>query len=112
MSDNIEWPYEDVVLEICWDGDPYRVEIIPREFLPDKVCEYCKYYNGETCTKGQDHEDKEPDDSCDDWEWNEDTNNLLDEPREPKREEYRTEWAYKKAKEAVRKWYYTHPRED
>lgn len=111
----IEWPEEDVVIEICWNGDPDRCEVIPREFLPDPVCEYCMKYNGEACTKCwnnndeseyfPERDDRDPDDTCDEWEWDENEENLREEPLEPRREDYRTERAYRMAKKAVREWW-------
>lgn len=111
----IEWPAEDIVMEFCWNGDPDRCEVVSREFLPDPCCEYCKEYDGERCHKEwnnndecyylPDRDDKDPDECCDDYEWNEDLENLREEPREPKKEDYRRERDYLRAKKAVREWW-------
>ena len=110
----IEWPVEDIVLEICWNGDPDNCTVIPREFLPAKECQYCKHYYGDVCSKEwnnrdesdyvPERDDREAEDTCDDWEWDEDMDDLLDSPRTPKREDYKTERSYLQAKKAVRQW--------
>lgn len=99
MPKHIEWPAEDIVLEICWNNDPDRCEVIPREFLPEPRCANCARL------KECDLEAEDMDNVCDRYEWDEDIDNLREEPREPRREDYRTDKAYQQAKKAVRQWY-------
>jgi hypothetical protein len=97
MAKQIEWPAEDIVMEICWNGDPDRCSVIPREFLPDPCC-----YN---CMKRKECDPEDDDNVCEKYEWDENTEDLRDEPKEPRREDYLTEQAYMMAKKAVREWW-------
>jgi hypothetical protein len=99
MPRRIEWPAEDIVLEICWNGDPDRCEVIPKEFLPDGCCENCMKHKTDGCVVG----DGDLDDVCGRYEWDQET--LMDEPKEPRREDYMTDKAFRKAKDCVRQWY-------
>ena len=99
MARRIEWPYEDIVMEVCWNGDPDRCEEIPREFLPEPRCANCAKRS--EC----DLDAEDMDNVCERYEWNEDIDSLREEPREPRREEYRTEKAFRRAKQCVREWY-------
>jgi len=106
MGKWIEWPAEDIVMEICWNGDPDECEVIPREFLPDPCCANCGKWK--ECNLDAD----DMDNVCDRYEWDENTDNLLEEPRSPKREDYRTEKSYLQAKKAVREWWVKYGNDD
>ena len=65
---------------------------IDEMWIPDDCCGYCTHYCGDVCAKewnnGDDsyyvpeRDDKDEDDCCDDYEWNE---KLLELPKEPKK---------------------------
>lgn len=101
-----EWPAEDVALEICWNGDPDDCQVVAREFLPNLCCANCKF------RPDCDLEAEDMDNVCDRYEWDEDTDNLLDEPRKPKREDYRTDKAYRQAMNAYNQWWLNVRRDD
>lgn len=113
------FPEEDIVLEICWNGDPGDIQAIYREFLPEPCCECCMNYNGDVCTKNWNNMDESyynpntddvfPEDVCDDWQWNEELETLRERPMNPKRCEYKTEKAYQQAVAAVHWWRMKHP---
>lgn len=81
---------------------------IPDEYIPDPCCEYCNEYDGNHCMKrwnnldkcyyNPDLDDKEPEDCCEDYDWNGET---LEEPKKPKKEDFKDGKAYMKA---VLKW--------
>lgn len=86
------------------DIDRYFGDDIPDMYIPDDCCEYCNEYDGSHCMKrwnnldksyyNPDLDDKEPEDCCEDYEWN---GELLDEPKKPKKEDYPNGKAYMKA---------------
>ena len=100
MERQIDWPREDIVMEICWNGDPDNYSVVVREFLPDPCCKNCEKRN--QCKR----EEVENNDVCEEYTWDEDLDNLREEPRKPKRADYRTKEAFYKAVDAVSKWWY------
>ena len=54
---------ESPVFEICWNGNPNDVTLIYPDDLPDPSCASCKHH----C------KDKETDECCDGYEWDEET---------------------------------------
>ena len=77
-------------------------------FIPLPCCRYCTEYNGDSCMKEwnnadedyyfPERDDREPEESCDDYEWN---GELLEEPHRPIRDDYAGEKLYQ---EAMRKY--------
>lgn len=76
-------------------------------FEPDPACEYCEHYNGTYCTIDwnnmdesyciPDRDEREPDDSCDDYAWNGEQLEEPKEPEKPKREDYPSEGSFARA---------------
>ena len=102
MTRHIDWPDEDIVMEISWNGNPDDCSLVLREFLPDPCCAFCMKHKKEGCVVP----DGDVEDVCGEYEWDENLDNLREDPRKPKREDYRTKEAFYKAVDAVSKWWY------
>ena len=77
---------------------------IDEMWIPDDCCGYCTHYCGDVCAKewnnGDDsyyvpeRDDKDEDDCCDDYEWNEKLLELPKEPKKPVREANMKDWQW------------------
>lgn len=70
-------------MEIIWNNNPYDARQIPDNRIPEPSCGSCVFYDGSHCTKDwndldityylPERDDREPYETCDDYEWDEET---------------------------------------